>query len=440
MSFFDLFRKKAQGNEKPSAEQLAFKKIIKESKSINEQENALKNLLNQSLLLSVGIDPNITGELRMGAIKKLRNANPKDLYSIVVGSTHNGVCNAAVSKLNEQSLLEKIVTNNKVDEYVRCTAAGKIKNQTLLIHLATTANHHVVRESAVEKVLDKTALINIAKNDNNTSVRRMAVSKITDELVLWDLFEHEKDGYVLCRILNQVNNEDLLAKMAIFATDDKYYTNVNAIDKIHSKSVLENILEKSSSNRLRNAVLEKIDKEYGLNAESNKRAEKIKKAFFSNNINDFLSAAIFTTDEFITFWSTANSEFFNVPLIESIEMFDAVMKSCVNAGSATTVQTFPFILSQIHYSYTDYAVKTGQIMGQVAKSLSAVNESKQYLLHYHSCDWSIRLILLRCLAELGFKEIQNEIDAWRKKDNLLSWVNTILIDATTALNNNQFKA
>jgi hypothetical protein len=147
----------------------------------------------------------------------------------------DGAC-AAVSKLDDQILLEKIASAAK-SKWVREAAIKKLTNQVILATLALT---HSDVEAVISRLIDEELLTKLATECGDWYVRKMAVGKITNQDLLAKIALNDTNLYVRKMAVGKITNQDLLAKIAL--NDPSLVVRLEAVGKVTDRAVLSKIL------------------------------------------------------------------------------------------------------------------------------------------------------------------------------------------------------
>ncbi len=95
----------------------------------------------------------------------------------------------------------------------RRLAVERLRDQPLLVQVATGDADADVRWTAVERLEDATALESVARSDRSWIVRRLAVGRLSDQSVVLEIAERDEDSSVRRAAVENLTSQDALARI-----------------------------------------------------------------------------------------------------------------------------------------------------------------------------------------------------------------------------------
>jgi hypothetical protein len=140
--------------------------------------------------------------------------NEKLLKGILEKDNNPMVRIAVIEQLKDQTLLIRIASGGDVGK-VRAVAIGRITNQAILADKALNDSAPEVRNAATERIDDQKTLIEIGLHDPSSMVRTTAASRITDETVLSRIVLNDSIAAVRAVTLGKVSNQETIYRVAM---------------------------------------------------------------------------------------------------------------------------------------------------------------------------------------------------------------------------------
>lgn len=205
------------------------------------------------------------GYQRYEAVRAQNLTNQIILANVALTDELDSVRSAAVDKLTDQSLLEKIALTPQASDGIRAAAVKKLTNQTLLARIALENNEYTIRREAVRKLTNQAVLAKITVEDENADIRAAAGARLnvqerkSNNLLLKVAVRH-RDHIVAAGAngrlnIDEVADQALLAQTAIEGGDVS--SRLAAVQKITDQKLLIGILiQRRNDSRIRaNALL-----------------------------------------------------------------------------------------------------------------------------------------------------------------------------------------
>jgi hypothetical protein len=145
-------------------------------------------------------------EKALRAVEMITDQNK--LYRIAKEADNRKVCQVAIEKLNDQSLLADIAKN--INPRLGEAAVKKLTSQSVLADVAKNAKDKDIRKIAVGILTDQTVLADVAENDENSDVRKEAVWNLTDQAILAKIAFNNSDQEVCLVALEKITDQKIL--------------------------------------------------------------------------------------------------------------------------------------------------------------------------------------------------------------------------------------
>lgn len=161
-------------------------------KKFETRLNAFYYVKSQSNLIKLSLF-SLDSEIREMSIEKVEDENVH--IRVVYSDPSYYVKFVAVSGINSESELIKIVKNKAFPGFIRAEALRGVRNEEFLAYEALYDSYSEVREVAVERV-NIDAVIDAAYNDTSWPVRRAAVRKTKNQGLIVKAYLNEKEKRV----------------------------------------------------------------------------------------------------------------------------------------------------------------------------------------------------------------------------------------------------
>jgi hypothetical protein len=254
------------------------------------REAAVSLLNDQSALAKVVIESS-ESEIRNAAAQKL---NSQDAIAMVVISVKDTeIRKTFFNKLTDQSALAKVVIGTN-DSEIRNMAFVKLNDQNALAEVLANIQDDDVHEKVIEKLRKQLGLNNLGANDIATGILKAVIERSNDQSLLSDLARGYKNFDIRLLATERLTDQNVLTKLA--SSDPAGAIRIRAIRNITSTEVLETRAHKDDSLAVRQAAIETITDEDALlrlatthdgEIERNAACDKVKSEENQNQINRF---------------------------------------------------------------------------------------------------------------------------------------------------------
>lgn len=228
--------------------------------SIYERRHAISRLDDDELLLKIVNSNYHDDKERKYALGRIKDENIlKDIFLKKTCKIYEN----AILNISDEKFLADVVYDRSVNLKTRIIAARRITNQKILGDITMNESFDVqLRKTAVERIEDETKLIYFSKCPSK-SMRLAAVGNpnLTDEETLADCLKYDESVGVRFEALKKIDNQEVIIDFAYHILDtDISYRRENkdlAISKINSKNALRDIMKISGIGQSR---LDEINK------------------------------------------------------------------------------------------------------------------------------------------------------------------------------------
>jgi len=129
---------------------------------------------------------------------------------------------AAIKKLTDQDLLEKIARNENEEVWNRGVAAGQITDQKRLFQLTMASDcGKFVHLHTVKSLTDPSLLAEVALKHPDDFIRTSATGQIADKAILTRIVAQANDPYVVIRAAQELGDKALLNRMRVWDTPER---------------------------------------------------------------------------------------------------------------------------------------------------------------------------------------------------------------------------
>ena len=159
-----------------------------------------------------------------------------------------------ISKIKDQSALEKIATTDTGDNWIeRLVACQNLTNQLILAEIARNDTSADVRGVACQNLTNQLILAEIARNDKSADVRGVIVEKLlTDQAVLAEIARNEENSFIRKEAVRKLTGQAVLAEIA--RNEKMLVIREEAVKKLTDQVVLAKIARGDNKTKYVNEI------------------------------------------------------------------------------------------------------------------------------------------------------------------------------------------
>jgi hypothetical protein len=251
--------------------------IAREAPGWKVRENAIKKLLDQSVLIDIASNADEHDDFRLLATKKLTDKDiQQEAYAKIAKDeqyNHGKLTKAvsyALSEITDQRILINIAKQAK-SRWTREAAVEKLTDKDVLAELAAKMECAVIRLSKLrseeaKKINNQEELTHIAQYSNDRDICIDAASRLVDKAIAQEVFFRHAmtgaDGSIYKPAFDLLTDQTLVARLAIkslFSYDSGVsLCGQSAVDKLTDQRLLFDVVKKANDWRIREYAVGKL--------------------------------------------------------------------------------------------------------------------------------------------------------------------------------------
>lgn len=233
--------------------------VVRKVSHLQVKDSALSKINDQDILYKIVIDKNIKDIYRFSALNKLSDQNL--IIEVVRKVPHLEVKDSALSKINDQKILYNMVMDKNIkDVYFKKRIIQHIKDENLLINIIQDDSTYDVVSAALENIVDQGLIFSIATSDRYKENHFEAISKLTNKKDLYYVAQYGNDNDRE-KAVQKINDQNFLIQ--VVKTDKNKRIQYIAIKKITDQNFLINFINNSNDSNLKEIAIQNItDQKY----------------------------------------------------------------------------------------------------------------------------------------------------------------------------------
>jgi len=187
-------------------------------------------------------------------------SNQDTLAKITLEDRSRVIRKAAVRKLYNSTLLEKIADNGDIECRYLAIASNQFNNQSVLTQIALSEKNPGLRRAAIKNMhfSDQTVLFRIVMEDQDVDVRFTAILKLTNQVLLATVALDNSQRLVQNVAISKIADSSLLEKIGVDSDDDHRLIAI-ANNNLTNQTLLVKIALEDKDPKLRASAIKNIN-------------------------------------------------------------------------------------------------------------------------------------------------------------------------------------